>query len=109
MYYPFSVKLSSGQMIKLGRAIGHNYAITIRLSKNELSGPDELMLTKTQINKIKKSVKNGVGTEIRISKAQIGKIIKKRWKFMDFIDFTWSKSSSRISNRSNECSGKFGN
>lgn len=51
--------------------------MTIRLSKNELRGPHELMLTKTQINKIRKALKNGVGSDInQISKSQIRKVVK---------------------------------
>ena len=34
------------------------------------------MLTKTQINKLNKAKKNGVGSDIKISKAQISKIAK---------------------------------
>ena len=32
------------------------------------------MLTKTQLNKIQKSMKNGTGTDIKISKTQIRKV-----------------------------------
>ena len=41
-------------------------AITIRLARNELSGPHELMLTKTQINKLKKAMSQGTGSDIKI-------------------------------------------
>ena len=37
-----------GQLEKLSRAYNNNSAITIRLARNELSVPHELMLTKTQ-------------------------------------------------------------
>ena len=50
-YYPYGVSLSKGRLEKLSRANNNNSAITIRLARNELSGPHELMLTKTQINK----------------------------------------------------------
>ena len=50
-YYPYGVSLSKGQLEKLSRSYNNNSAITIRLARNELSGPHELMLTKTQINK----------------------------------------------------------
>ena len=46
------------------------------MAKNELNGSDELMLTKTQINKIKKAMKNNTGVDIKISKAQIRKAVK---------------------------------
>ena len=51
-YYPFGVSHSKGQLKKLSRAYNNNSAITIRLVRNELSSPHELMLTKTQINKL---------------------------------------------------------
>ena len=65
-----------GQLEKLSRAYKNNSAITIRLTKNELSGPHELMMTKIQINKIKESMKNGVGTDIEIRKTQIKKSVE---------------------------------
>ena len=58
-YYPYGVSLSKGQLEKLSRAYNNNSAITIRLAKNDLSGPHELMLTKTQINELKKSNEPG--------------------------------------------------
>ena len=39
-------------------------------------GPGELMLTKTQINKLKKAKSQGVGSEIKMSKTQIRKAVK---------------------------------
>ena len=44
-YYPYGLSLSKGQLEKLSRAYNNNSAITIRLARNELSGPHELMLT----------------------------------------------------------------
>jgi len=49
--------------------------ITLRLKNNKLKGNDELMLTKTQINKIKKAVQNNTGVDIKISKTQIRKSV----------------------------------
>ena len=54
-YHSYGVSLSKGQLQKLSRAYNNNSAITIRLANNELSGPDELMLTITQINKLNKA------------------------------------------------------
>ena len=70
------MSLSKGQLQKLSSAYNNNSAITIRLANNELSGPDELMLTKTQINKLKKAKIQGVGSDIKISKTQLRKAIK---------------------------------
>ena len=47
---------------------------TIRLARNELSGPHELMLTKTR--QIEKAMSQGTGSDIKISKTQIRKAIK---------------------------------
>ena len=44
----YGVSLSKGQLETLSRAYNNNSAITIRLARKGLSGPHELMLTKTQ-------------------------------------------------------------
>ena len=75
-YYPYDVSLGKGQLEKLSRAYNNNSAVTIRLAKNQLSGPHELMLTKTQINKLRKARSQGTGSDIKISKTQIRKAFK---------------------------------
>ena len=75
-YYPYGVSLSEGQLEKLSRAYNNNSAITIRLDRKELSGPHELMLTKTQINKLRKAMSQGTGSDIKISKTQMIKAVK---------------------------------
>ncbi|CAH3030536.1 unnamed protein product, partial [Porites evermanni] len=75
-YYPYGVSLSKGQLEKLSRASNNNSAITIRLARNELSAPHELMLTKTQINKLRKAMSQGTGSDIKISKTQIRKAVR---------------------------------
>ena len=54
-YKAFNVSLSENQKSKLAKAIMSKSPITLRLSSDELSGNDNIILTKTQINKIKKS------------------------------------------------------
>ncbi|PFX18802.1 hypothetical protein AWC38_SpisGene16812 [Stylophora pistillata] len=73
-YYPYGVALSEGQRKKLAKAYASHSAITLRLSHNELSGPDEMMLTKTQLNRIKKAAAGGKGVDLKISKTQIRKV-----------------------------------
>ena len=75
-YFPYGVSLSKGHLEKLSRAYNNNSAITIRLARNELSDPHELMLTKTQINKLRKAMSQGTGSDIKISKTPIRKAIK---------------------------------
>ena len=55
-YLEYGVNLSDGQKTNLARAIKTNSELTLRLKNNQLSGRDELMLTKTQVNKIKKAI-----------------------------------------------------
>ena len=75
-YYPYGVSLSKGQLQKLSRAYNNISAITIQFARNELSGLHELMLTKTQINKLRKAMSQGTGSDIKISKTQIRKAVR---------------------------------
>ena len=64
-------------MQKLSRAYTTRSPITLRLEKSDLKGNTELMLTKTQIKRIQKAMKMNKGVEIKISKTQIRKVIKR--------------------------------
>ena len=75
-YYSHGVSLSNGQRQRLAKAYNNNSAITLRPSSNELTGPDQLMLTRTQINKIKKAMSQGTGVDVKISKSQIRKAVQ---------------------------------
>ena len=79
MYIPHGVTLSQNAKHKLAKALEKRplQGITIRLSHKQLTGPDELMLTKTQIGRIQKSFTSGKGVDLKISKTQIGKVVKK--------------------------------
>ena len=75
-YFEYRVKLSEGQKSKLLKAMQNRSAITLRLKHSHLSGPDELMLTQRQIQKIKKSLANGTGADLKISETQITQSVK---------------------------------
>ena len=75
-YIPYKVKLTEGQLKRLASAFKNKSPITLRLTNGNLTGQHELMLTKTQINKLNKAKKSGVGSDIKISKTQISKITK---------------------------------
>ena len=75
-YHSHGVKLSIGQKDKLAKALKNNSVITMRLSNSELTGSDQLMLTKTQINRLKKAMQNKTGADIEISKTQIRKAVQ---------------------------------
>ena len=75
-YLEYHVNLSDGQKTNLAKAIKNGSELTLRLKNNQLRGNDELMLTKTQVNKIQKAVANKTGADIKISKTQIRKSVK---------------------------------
>ena len=75
-YFEYGVKLTDGQKSKLASAIINQTPLTLRLKHSHLRGSDELMLTQRQINKIKKSIANGTGSDIKISKTQIRRSVK---------------------------------
>ena len=72
-YFEYGVNLSEGQKTNLAKAIQTNSELTLRLKNNQLRGSDELMLTKTQLNKIQKAASNRTGVDLKISKTQIRK------------------------------------
>ena len=75
-YFEYGVKLTDGQKSKLASAILNKSPLTLRLKHSHLRGPDELMLTQRQISKIKKSIENETGSDIKISKTQIRRSVK---------------------------------
>ena len=75
-YLEYGVNLSAGQKTKLARAIKNGSEISLRLKNNQLSGKDEMMLTQTQINKIKKAAQKQKGVVLKISQSHIKKAVK---------------------------------
>ena len=75
-YIEYGVTLTDGQKTKLRGAIKNKSPLTLRLKHSNLRGSDELMLTRRQINKIEKSLRNGTGSDIKISKTQIRRSVK---------------------------------
>ena len=76
-YLEYHVNLSEGQKENLAKALNTGSEITIRLKNNQLRGSDELMLTKTQVNKIQKAVSKKSGVDLKISKTQIRNSVKR--------------------------------
>ena len=72
-------KLTNIQLNKLKKAIKSNEGATLRLgirnfNKDEL--PHELLLTTRQNNKLRNAINNNSATDIKLSKAQIKKLIQ---------------------------------
>ena len=76
-YIEYGVTLSDGQKTKLLSAIKNRSPLTLRLKHSQLQGSDELMLSQRQIVKIQKSLANGTGSDIKISKTQITRSVKR--------------------------------
>ena len=77
-YNTINTKLSNLQLSKLKIAVKNNKGTTLRLGtknfdKEEL--PNELFLTQKQITKLRNSINNNMSTDIKLSKAQIKKIV----------------------------------
>ena len=75
-YFEYGVKLSDNQKRSLASAMNSKSPLTLRIKNTNLTGNDELMLTKTQLKRIQKSLNNGTGADIKISKTQIRKVAK---------------------------------
>ena len=75
-YFEYGVNLTDNQKRSLASAMNNRTPLTLRLKRSNLSGNDELMLTKTQLKRIQKSLANGTGVDIKISKTQIRKVAK---------------------------------
>ena len=75
-YFEYGVTLTDNQKRSLASAINNKTPLTLRIKNSNLSRNDELMLTKTQLGKIQKSLANGTGVDIKIHKTQIRKVAK---------------------------------
>ena len=77
-YTKVNVKLSDTQLKKLKDAVRNNTGTTLRINLNMLHGnnlPHELLLTTRQKTKLRNTL-NNMSTDIKLSKAQITKIIQ---------------------------------
>ncbi|MCV6599372.1 MAG: hypothetical protein OIF36_02700 [Alphaproteobacteria bacterium] len=75
-YFEYGVNLTDNQKRSLASAMNNHTPLTLRLKHSNLTGNDELMLNKTQLKRIQKSLNNGTGAHIKISKSQIRKVTK---------------------------------
>ena len=78
-YTKINCKLTNVELNKLKRAVKSNEGATLRLgiknfNKDEL--PHKLLLTTRQITKLRKGINNNLATDIKLSKAQMKKIIQ---------------------------------
>ena len=78
-YNKVNVKLSDTQLKKLKNAVKNKTGTTLRISLKMFNGnniPHELLLLTTrQKTKVRNAFNNGMSTDLKLSKAQISKII----------------------------------
>ncbi len=72
-YQAYGVSLTDGQKKSIGTAVNVGRGVSLRLAFGQLSGPDQLMLTKSQINKIVKAKQTRRGVDVKLSKTQMSK------------------------------------
>ena len=70
-YLPHKIALTDGQKKKLQKAYVSKTAVTLRVKPNQIGRGDELLLTATQISRLKKTSAEGKGMEINLSQTQI--------------------------------------
>ena len=78
-YSEINCKLTNLQLNKLKKAVKSNEGATLRLgirNFNKDEHPHKLLLTTRQNNKLRNAVNNNSATDIKLSKAQIKKIIQ---------------------------------
>ena len=78
-YNKVNVKLSNTQLKKLKDAVKDNTGMTLRINLKMLDGndlPHELLLTTRQKTKLRNAFNNNTSADIKLSKAQINKIIQ---------------------------------
>ena len=78
-YSKVNVKLTDTQLKKLKTAVKNKTETTLRMSFKMLDGndlPHELLLTTRQKTKLRNAFNNNMSTDLKLSKAQISKIIQ---------------------------------
>ena len=78
-YSKVNVKLSDTQLKKLKTAVKDKTGTTLRMSLKMFNGndlPHELLLTTRQKTKLRNAFNNNISTDLKLSTAQISKIIQ---------------------------------
>ena len=78
-YNTVNVKLSDSQLNKLKSAVKNGQRTTLRMNTRMCSAnnlPHELLLTTRQTTKLRNAIESNMSTDIKVSKAQISKIIQ---------------------------------
>ena len=78
-YNTVNVKLSDSQLNKLKSDVQYGQGTTLRMNAKMFSAnnlPHELLITTRQTTKLRNEIENNMSTDIRLSNAQMSKIIQ---------------------------------
>ena len=78
-YTKVNVKLTNPQLSKLKKAVKSKERVTLRIGIKDFNKedfPHELLLTTRQSTKLRNAINNNLATDIKLSKAQIKKLIQ---------------------------------
>ena len=70
-YHPYKIALTDGHKKKLRKAFVSKTAVPRRVKPEQIGRGDELLLTATQISRVKKTAAAGKGLELKLSQTQI--------------------------------------
>jgi len=71
-YHPYKIALTDDQKKKLQKAYVSKIAVALRVKPEQIGRGDELLLTATQISRVKKkTAAAGKGLELKLSQTQI--------------------------------------
>ena len=76
-YHPNKIALTDGQKKKLQKAYVTKTAVILRVKPGKIGRGDELLLTDTQISRLKKTSAAGKGMDIKLSQTQIQNIAQR--------------------------------
>ena len=71
LYHPYKIALTDGQKKKLQKAHVSKTAVALRVKPEQIGRSDELLLTATQISRVKKTAAAGKGRELNLSQTQL--------------------------------------
>jgi len=70
-YHPLKFALTDGQKKKLQKGYASKRAVDLRIKPEQIGRGDILLLTATQINRVKKAIKTKKGVDLKLSQTQI--------------------------------------
>ena len=70
-YHPYKIALTDGQKKKLQKAYATKTGVNLKVKPDQIGRGDELLLTETQIARLKKRSAAGKGMVIKLSQIQI--------------------------------------